>query len=207
MKIFDISMDIFYEMPVYGGKQSKRPVFKTDSDFETGSVYETRLDINMHTGTHIDSPLHVMRDGKNMDGFPLERVITRCKVLDLTHVDEKISREHLSKKEIAEGDFILFKTKNSFMDILEKDFIYLDEKGAEYLRDKKISGVGTDALGIERNQPGHPTHKILLGSDIVILEGLVLKNVEEGEYMLFAAPVKVKGVEASPVRAVLISEI
>lgn len=210
MKIYDISMDIFYEMPVYKGKEFKRPIIETDMNYETGSVYESRLNMNLHTGTHIDAPLHILKDGKNLDGLKLERVITRCKVLDFTYVDEKITREHLSKKEISEGDFILLKTKNSYdsnQENVEKNFIYLDETGAEYLKDKKVSGVGIDALGIERDQPGHPTHRILFNSDIIIMECLMLKNVDEGEYMLFAAPIKVKGVEAAPVRAVLIKDI
>src|SRR5690606_11028299 len=112
---------------------------------------------------------------------------------------------NLEAKEISEGDFILFKTRNSTEDILEKDFIYLDKAGAKYLRDKKIKGVGIDSLGIERDQPGHETHTMLFEAGIVILEGLKLDEVDEGEYFLFAAPLKIKGVEAAPVRAVLIA--
>jgi arylformamidase len=205
MKIYDISMGISREMPVYKGKEEKRPVFKIDNDFNKGSAYETRLEMNLHTGTHIDAPLHMIADGKNLDGFNLDKVITKCKVIDLAHVAEKVSETHLETKEIETGDFILLKTKNSTEDILEKDFIYLDKSGAEYLRDKQIKGVGIDALGIERAQPGHETHKILLSAGIVILEGLKLDAIDEGEYFLFAAPIKIKGVEASPVRAVLIA--
>ncbi|MGI6085961.1 MAG: cyclase family protein [Acetivibrionales bacterium] len=205
MKIYDISMEISREMPVYKGKEEKRPVFEIDSDFNKGSVYETRLEMNLHTGTHLDAPLHMVADGKNLDGFSLDKVITKCKVIDLSHVSEKVSKIHLEAKEIEAGDFILLKTKNSTEDILEKDFIYLDKSGAEYLRDKQIKGVGIDALGIERAQPGHETHKILLRAGIVILEGLKLDAIYEGEYFLFAAPIKIKGVEASPVRAVLIA--
>ena len=72
------------------------------------------------------------------------------------------------------------------------------------MRDQGAIGVGIDALGIERNQPGHPTHKILLGAGIVILEGLRLKGVPEGDYFLAAPPLKLNGYEAAPVRAALI---
>ncbi|MGI6124070.1 MAG: cyclase family protein [Acetivibrionales bacterium] len=204
MKIYDISMEISHEMPVYKGRTEKRPVFKIDNDFNKGSAYETRLEMNLHTGTHLDAPLHMIEDGKNLDGFDLDKVITKCKVIDLTHVAEKVSKTDLEAKEIQMGDFILLKTRNSIENILEKDFIYLDKSGAEYLSGKKVKGVGIDALGIERAQPGHETHKILFSARIVILEGLKLDEVNEGEYFLFAAPVKIKGVEASPVRAVLI---
>ena len=74
------------------------------------------------------------------------------------------------------------------------------------LASRKIKGVGIDSLGIERNQPDHATHKILLGNGIHILEGLRLKNVKEGEYTLIAAPLNIKNVEASPVRALLVEE-
>ena len=162
MKIYDISMGVHYQMPVYKGKESKRPLLRVESDFSSGDVYETRLDMNMHTGTHLDMPLHMLEKGKTIETLDLEKVVTMCKVLDLTGVEGKISREDLQKKSIERGDFILLKTKNSYLDILEKDFIYLDGTGAEYLKDKGIKGVGIDSLGIERAQPEHETHKTLL---------------------------------------------
>lgn len=206
MKIYDISMEVHHDMPVYKGKDAKRPNFSIDSDFNTGSAYETRLDINMHTGTHLDRPLHMIPGGDILDTLRLEQVITTCKVFDFTDVDVKITKEDLVKKEIVEGDFIILKTKNSIIDILEKEFIYLDKTGAQYLRDKKIKGVGIDALGIEHSQPDHESHILLLSNDIVILEGLRLKDILEGEYLLFAAPIKIVGVEAAPVRAVLVEQ-
>ena len=204
MKVYDISMKIYYDMPVYKGKASKRPVIKAESDFTSGTVYETRLEMNMHTGTHIDAPMHILQSGNAIDTLELEKVVTKCKVFDFKDVEQRISREHLVEKNIVEGDFILLKTKNSYLDILEDEFIYLDRTGADYLKNKRIKGVGIDALGIERGQPEHETHKILLGAGIVILEGLRLKEIEEGEYLLVAAPINVIGAEAAPARALLI---
>lgn len=204
MKIYDISMEIFHEMPVYGGKTSKRPVIKVERDYTTGRVYETKLEMNMHTGTHIDRPLHMLPGGSTIESLDLERVVTGCRVMDFTNVEDKITKLHLQQKNIAAGDFVLLKTKNSYLDILEKNFIYLDKTGAEYLKNIGIKGVGIDSLGIERSQPEHETHIILLGADIVILEGLRLKEIEEGEYLLAAAPVNIPDAEAAPVRAVLI---
>jgi len=206
MKIYDISMSVFYDMPVYKKKAAKRPVLNVESDFISGAVYETKLEMNMHTGTHIDAPLHMLEDGYTIDKLDLKKVITTCKVFDFKHVEGKISQEHLEEKNISAGDFIILKTKNSYEDILEGEFIYLDKQGAEYLRNKKIIGVGIDALGIERAQPNHETHTLLLGEGIVILEGLRLKEVEEAEYLLVAAPINVVGAEAAPVRAVLIKQ-
>ncbi len=207
MKIHDISMTIHKDMPVYKGRDFKRPIISIDSDFKTGaSAYESRLEMNLHTGTHLDRPLHMIEGGETLDTFKLEQVVTNCKVFDLTHVDDGISKDDLLDLDIKKDDFVILKTKNSFEDILETDFIFVDKTGAAYLTDKEIKGVGIDSLGIERSQPKHETHKTLLGADIVILEGLDLKEIEEGEYFLVAVPIKIAGVEGSPVRAILIED-
>ena len=204
MKIFDISMSISPEMPVYKGKAAKRPILKIQSDFTSGTVYETKLEINMHTGTHLDRPLHMLPGGSTVDTLDLQKVVTPCRLLDFTNVENAINGEHLQAKNIEKADFLLLKTRNSYENILEGEFIYLHKTGAEYLRNKKIKGVGIDSLGVERNQPGHETHKTLFEADIIILEGLRLKDIEEGEYLLVAAPLNVAGAEAAPVRALLI---
>ncbi len=204
MKIIDISMPVSYDMPVYKAREDKRPHISVQSSFTNASAYESRIDMNMHTGTHIDCPLHIFEGGSTIEQLDLSKVITKCRVLDLCDIQNSISREHLENKKIDKGDFILLKTKNSTSDILEGEFVFLDKSGAEYLKDKQVTGVGIDSLGIERSQPEHETHKLLLGSGIVILEGLLLGGVDEGEYLLLSAPVLIKGVEASPARAVLI---
>ncbi len=203
-KLYDISMPIMADMPVYKGKPEKRPVLKVQSNFQNSSVYESKLELNLHTGTHMDSTLHMMEGGATIDTIDLTEVVTSCKVLDLTEVKEKITKEDLMSKKIEQGDFILLKTRNSFEDILESDFVFLDKTGAKYLSSLQIKGIGIDALGIERSQPGHETHLTLMASRIHILEGLRLKEVEEGEYFLFAAPISIPGAEAAPVKAILL---
>lgn len=203
-EIYDISMPITRFMPVYKGKEQKKPVFDLDSDFSSGTSFETRLEMNLHTGTHLDAPLHMIPGGNTVGKIDLSKVVTVCKVLDLTDVKDKITENDLKKFSISKGDFLLFKTRNSFEDILENEFVYLDKIGAKYLSDLNIRGVGIDALGIERNQPGHETHISLLSSDIIILEGLRLKDIKEGEYLLCAAPILIPQAEAAPVRAYLI---
>jgi arylformamidase len=207
VKIFDISMSISKDMQVYKNKPEKKPIYKVTHDFSTGKIYESAITMDMHTGTHVDAPLHVIQNGKTIDDTSLEKLITNCKVVNLTKISEKISASDLLEVNIEMEDFILFKTKNSFTDEFKDNFVYLDESGAKVLRDKKIKGVGIDSLGIERDQPGYPTHKLLLQEGIVILEGLRLKDIEEGEYTLLAVPLKIEGVEACPVRAILLNGI
>lgn len=204
MKIYDISMMIETTMRVYKNKEEKRPRLEVVKDFNSSDMFESRITMDMHTGTHIDAPLHAIKGGESIDKVELGSLITRCKVYDFTDVLEKLTEEDLIKRDIKEGDFILLKTRNSGNTEFDPEFIYLDESGAKYLLDIGIVGVGTDGLGIERNQKSHITHKILLGNDICIIEGLALKDVKEGEYALIALPLKIKGAEASPIRAVLV---
>ena len=206
MQIIDISMPVSFGMPVYKNDDTKRPVLSVDRDFAMGPAYESHLNMNMHTGTHLDRPLHMLEGGGTIESLDLSRVVTPCRVLDLREVKEGITAADLAKYEIGEDDFILLRTRNSFEDILGGAFVYLEKSGARYLLDKKIIGVGTDGLGVERAQPEHETHKMLLGADIAIIEGLRLAHVEPGEYFLFAAPLSIPGAEAAPLRAVLLKD-
>jgi len=114
-----------------------------------------------------------------------------------------LKKTDLEKFEIEKNDFILLKTKNSYEDAFNFDFIYLARDAAEYLAEIGIRGVGIDTLGIERSQEGHPTHKTLFGNEIIIIEGLRLKEVEQGDYFMVAAPLKLTGTDASPARVLL----
>ena len=200
-------MVISDDMPVYKGRSDKRPSLTIESDFSTDSVYESRLNINLHTGTHLDAPLHMIPGGDNTRSFSLERLVCNCKVFDFSQVKEKITREDLEGKDIQAKDFVLLKTRNSLLDLLEGEYVYLDETGAAFLSERGVNGVGIDALSIERAHPEHETHKILLSAGILILEGLRLAPVEEGEYFLAAAPLNIAKAEAAPVRAFLIADL
>ncbi|ERJ11801.1 cyclase family protein [Haloplasma contractile] len=206
MKIYDISMNINEQIITYKNIEDKKPKFDVRADFSNANHYETTVTLDMHTGTHIDAPLHMIENGDTMDAYPLENFIRKCKVIDLTMIDDKISKEDLVKFDINKDDVLLLKTKNSYEEEFNFKFVFLEQSGAEYLADLGILGVGIDALGIERSQPGHETHKNLLGKGIMIIEGLRLKDVEAGEYTLYAMPLKLDHVEAAPTRAILIED-
>lgn len=207
MKIYDASMTISKEMQVYKNKEEKKPEITVDSDFSNASTHESRLSFNLHTGTHMDFPLHIFNDGKTSDSVDYSKLIRVVKVFDLVEVNDKIESKDLLKFNITKEDFILFKTKNSYTEKFDFNFIYLSENAAQYLADKKIAGVGIDALGIERNQSGYPTHKILMNHDMIIIEGLRLKDVSEGQYMMYALPIKIEDVDALPLSVILIEEL
>jgi arylformamidase len=204
MKIIDISMEINEHMMVYKDKDIKKPIFKTIQSHKDSDIYETNMTINLHTGTHVDAPLHIINNGNTVEKYSLEQFMGEAYVIDLTYISDCITYKDLSKKNINENDIILLKTSNSYENTFNYNYIYLDESGADYLSNKKVKLVGIDGLGIERAQPNHNTHKILLQNNIPIIEGLRLKDVEERKYQFIGLPLKISGVEASPVRAILI---
>lgn len=206
MKIFDVSMMIKPDMPVYKNKEEKKPVFENASNFETGSSYETILKMNLHTGTHMDFPRHMIPNGATSNTLNLNQLITVVKVFDLTHVNDAIKDTDLVGFDIQPNDFILFKTRNSDEDYFNFKFIYVHESASIYLAEKRVSGVGIDALGVERDQPGHPTHKHLMHANVIIIEGLRLKEIEEKTYFMYALPLKIENVDALPLSVILIEE-
>ena len=109
MKIYDISMTIHENMTVYKNKTEKKPKIINRSNFQTGSAYESGIEMDVHTGTHIDAPLHMIEDGATMRLYPIERYIAKAKVLDFTHIEEAIKKEDLEALDIQKGDFLLLK--------------------------------------------------------------------------------------------------
>jgi arylformamidase len=204
MKIYDVTAPIFKGMPVYKNKPEKQPEISTITN---AHVTESRISLDVHTGTHVDAPLHMMNEGSTIERISIERLVRRAKVIDLTEVSDKITKQDIQDKGITKGDFILFKTKNSFDTEFNFEFIYVAHDAAEFLVEQGIQGVGIDALGVERAQEGHPTHRALMGQDIIIMEGLQLKEVPEGEYFMAALPLKLQDVDAAPARIVLIEGI
>lgn len=204
--IYDISYPLHEGIQVYKNLEHKKPRFETIANHIEADYHETDIHMNLHTGTHVDFPLHMIAGGQTSDSEQIEQFVGSCKVLDMTEVEDGISKADLEPYDIEEEDFLLFKTKNSFSDDFLSDFTYLTEDGATYLQSLRIRGVGTDGLGIERSQQGHPTHKILLSNGIAIIEGLRLAKIQPGSYKLICLPLNIKGVEASLARAILVDE-
>ena len=202
--IYDISMNVNEAVQVYKNADDKKPSFEAQYTHADKPVHETKLHINMHTGTHVDYPLHMIDGGKTSDDYDLSPFIGKAKLFDMTHVQDGITKADIEHLAIEEGDIVLFKTTNSFEDTFNYEFVYVKEDAARYLKGKRIKSVGIDGLGIERSQAGHPTHKILLSNDILIIEGLRFQDVPEGTYTLYCLPLKLDHVEAALARAILV---
>jgi len=205
MNVIDISWPLSQDMTSYKNREDfSIQAFKT---FEKDGVRESIITLNAHTGTHIDAPSHFLKDGKTIGQTPFGQTVGPCKVLDLMEVEQSISEADLTSQEINAGDILLFKTKNSSSsetDSFDASFIYIDASAAQYLAAKQVRAVGIDYLGIEREQPGHETHKALFNSSITVIEGLRLGHVDPGEYFLMCLCIAVQEAEAAPARAVLL---
>jgi arylformamidase len=150
----------------------------------------------------------MIEQGETFETISLEKLVGDAKVFDLTTtvIEDRVSKADIEHLDIQEGDFVLFKTKNSFDTEFNFDFIFVAKDAAEYLAEKKVRGVGIDALGVERAQEGHPTHKILFGANVVVIEGLCLADVPANDYFMVAAPMKLVGTDAAPARVLLFNK-
>ncbi len=207
MIIIDISWPISESMTGYKDRMSVH--FEQLKTFSKDQVRSSRITLDSHTGTHIDAPAHFLSDGKTIDQIDRGIIIGECTVLDFMEVTDGVTKSDLEKKKIKEGDIVLLKTKNSSLGLdaaFDKNFIYLEKSGAQYLVEKKIKAVGIDYLGIERNQPDHETHTILMKHEIGIIEGLRLSHVEPQRYFFLCLSLPVVGLEAAPARAILVHQ-
>ncbi len=204
MQIIDISWPISAAMTQY--KDVKRVDLQSIAKPSSDAI-EHMISLHSHTGTHIDAPLHFLKKGSTIDAIPLANVVGPCRVLDFTHVESCITAQDLGYYAFKQEEIILFKTKNSALVIdapFNHNFVYLDKTGAQHLANMGVKTVGIDYLGIERNQPDHKTHKILLGNTISIIEGLRLEHVKAGSYIIICLPLLLVGLDAAPARAILI---
>lgn len=203
MRYFDVSMAIHEEMQVYKNKAEKKPILTHITQLEPHFTSETVLNFNLHSGTHMDFPRHMIEDGFVSSDFNPMSFCRPVKVFDLTHIQDAIKEKDLALLDIQQHDMIFFKTKNSLSETFDFEFVYLDLSGAAYLASKNIYAVGIDALGIERLDPMHQTHQILMSKNIWIIEGLRLKDVTEKQYQCLALPLYVLGADALPLRVIL----
>jgi len=203
-KIYDVSMTIREGMAVYKSNPAKQPSFEMTSSHEQNQVQETRAHLDVHTGTHIDAPLHMVEHGATIESIGLEKLVRFCRVIDLTSVVGAITAEDLRPHQPKLGEFLLLKTKNSWDETWNADFIFVGEEAAQLLATSGIAGVGVDGLGVERSQAGHPTHKHLFAAGAIVIEGLRLADVPEGIYWMVALPLKLEGLDAAPARIILV---
>jgi arylformamidase len=170
----------------------------------------SRLDFSVHTGTHIDAPVHFIEGGAGVETTPLDALIGDAYIVDATSVDRDIDERLLTRLDLPRGARrLIFKTRNS--DLWDRpgfvpSFIGLTEGAARALLDRGIALVGVDYLSVAPAADPAPTHIAFLSAGVVILEGLDLRGVEPGPCRLLCLPMLIEGADGAPARALLMKE-
>ncbi len=212
MKIHDISIPIKTEMPFWPGD----PIVELTSYSAISlgnSTNMTQIQMSVHTGTHIDAPKHFIDNGKTIDQIPLEQLCGKTLVIhmgdDVDVIREKELKIYHWASIIEKTRKVIFRTRNSSLWAsypvdFQRDYVGIDASGSEFLRGLGVQLVGIDYLSVAPFKETKPSHEILLSSDIVLLEGLNLTNIEGGYYDLFCLPLNIVGSDGSPARAILV---
>jgi arylformamidase len=207
MKIYDLTVPIHSTMPVYEGDPGVK--IEAWSAFAKGdSSNVSMLNFGAHTGTHVDAPAHFIEGARKIDALPLEVLIGPARVIRVPEELNEITREFLERCELSGLERVIFHTRNSgfWNEGFRKDFTHLLPEAAQMLVDRGVKLVGTDYLSIEKFHSGHhKTHLTLLSNNVIIVEGLTLSDVPEGDYELICLPLKIAdgSGDGAPARAVL----
>jgi len=191
MNIYDISQELFSGR-IFPGDST--PTLTKIRSIEAGDSYNlTDLQMCVHNATHIDAPAHFLPKGKTIEQIELSRCIGPASVIEFEGI---ITANIIREKIVNTEKRILFKGSG----ILTPD-------AATELNKLGIILVGTESQTVGNEENLAAIHLELLKKEVVILEGLVLKDVPAGSYFLFAAPLKLGGVEGAPCRAILIDQL
>ena len=197
MKIYDISQEVF-GCKVFPGDPS--PVKKTMLSIQNGDICNlTAFEMCAHNGTHVDAPYHFLNDGKKIDQVDLDRFIGYAYV---TEYEGDIGKEDAKAilKKARECD------ERSAERILVKGNATVTVGAAKVFAEEGIKLFGNESQTVGPEDAPMEVHLIMLGSQIVLLEGIRLADVKEGAYILHAAPLNLGGCDGSPCRATLIRE-
>ncbi len=194
--------------PIYAGDAPLKFEFLKDmrkGDGFTLSAYS----MGAHSGTHIDAPMHFVRDGASIERLSLASLIGPARVIDIPDSVRSINAAELNRHEWRGAPRVIFRTRSSVRgwmasSTFHRDFAYIAPDAAELLADAGVQLVGIDYISAEQfGAPAPRTHQILLGKGIPIVEGLALGAVRAGDYDLIVLPIKVAGHEGAPARAIL----
>lgn len=166
----------------------------------------TGAELGLHSGTHIDAPVHFIDGAPGIEAVPLDALIGPALVVDATAIAGEIGADAVRVFPLGNAERVLFKTTNSRLwdlDRFSPDFVGLSEEAANQLVQWGVRLVGIDYLSIAAYQDAAPTHRALLNLGVVILEGLDLRRVDPGEYEMVCLPLLVPGSDGAPARVLL----
>ena len=211
MKIYDVTIAVSEVVPTFPGDPTvKIDVCAAIANGDPANV--SQICLGVHTATHVDAPNHFIEGTRKVDELDLYKLVGECQVVELTEDVMAIEPHHIENLNGAER--ILFKTRNShFWNEPEKgfrtDFTYIEPSAAKILVEKGVKLVGIDYLSVEKfGAKTFDTHYTLLEKEVVIIEGLDLREVPAGNYELFCLPLKIVGGagDGAPARTILRSK-
>ncbi len=205
--VIDISMPLLGEIAVWPGSPGASRT-ELDSLAAGAQANVSQLTMDVHTGTHLDAPAHMIDGAETMDDYALQTGLGEALVLDTGDAPALDAEVLTALDPPADTRRILFRTRNSRLPELRTapftaDYTALTLSGAEWLVDRGIELVGIDYLSIQRFEDPTDTHHVLFRGGVTILEGLWLTDVAPGRYELLCLPLPLAGCEAAPARAVL----
>ena len=204
-KLYDVSLTIHPGMMVWPGDAEVG--LDTVKAIPRGdSINVSLIHIGTHTGTHVDASLHFIGDGTGVDKLSPEVLVGRARLFQLPEV-RRIDRDILDRLDLKGVSRVLFGTGNSALlrkESFDTGYTSVSADAARHLVNMRMKLVGVDYLSIEEyKREGHPTHHILLGAGVVIIEGLDLTDVPAGDYELMCLPLKLKDADGAPARVFL----
>ena len=207
MALYDLTHPMHSEMPVYPGKG--QPLIGPVATLENDGYREMHLNIDGHTGTHIDAPAHMLARGKMLNDYPVSKFTGKAVIVAIEEGTENIGIPLLKtfEHELRSSEFVLLRTGWSMYWGTPKyleGFPVLTEQAAKWLTTFQLKGIGVDAISVDPVESSTwPVHHILFQSDLVIIENLIFPgNLLSGKGRLFCFPLKFDEADGSPVRAV-----
>lgn len=195
MKIYDISQEVF-SSKAYPGDPT--PKSNKLSSLELGDLYNlSEFSMCAHSGTHIDAPLHFIKDGKSVDRLELKHLVGEAYVVSCTGYIGKNEAISILK---SASEYSVETAKR----ILIKGDATITDESAEIFAQAGIYLIGVEGQSVGPEDSPLSVHTILLGNNVILLEGVRLSHVRDGSYLLSCAPLNLSGFEGSPCRAVLI---
>ena len=202
----DVSVTVRHDMPHW----PDNPPIVLQRSMDIGLGHDCNLShlaMGVHSGTHIDGPVHFIHNAAGVDEMPLTATMGAARVIEITHPRE-ITAEELRSHSLQAGERILFRTSNSSrcwqIEEFVEDFVFISEQAADYLAQTGIRTVGVDYLSVGGyHADGAKIHRTLMEAGIWIIEGLDLSGVRAGQYELICLPVKLHGSDGAPARAIL----
>jgi arylformamidase len=203
MRIHDVTRPMAAGMPVWPGDPPCRCGWY--ARLPAGVANGAELSFGVHTGTHVDGPLHVLEDGAPIGRLPLDAFVGPAHMVDTGDM-AMIGEEWLAKNLPDGCERLLLRTRAwRDPDVFPAQWATVTYDGVHFLVDHGVRLLGTDAPSPESAESEVlPVHRILLGAGIPIVENLLLDGVAPGAYELIALPLRLAEADASPVRAVLL---